>query len=145
MRGSAAFVNGAFTSPEQPFRGDESQGAHMTAGPSFTLAAEFPVDRARAPAEAAGQSLGVDEALRQIPGVMASMLPAFGANGIRTVEDLAACATDDLVGWTEYSGAGVTRHPGILGDMILSRQECDALILRARVRAGWIEAAAPTS
>jgi hypothetical protein len=33
-------------------------------------------------------------------------------------------------------------HPGILADMALSRQECDAIILQARVRAGWIEAAA---
>ena len=31
------------------------------------------------------------------------MLVAFGENGIKTVEDLADCATDDLVGWTERS------------------------------------------
>jgi N utilization substance protein A len=91
---------------------------------------------------AATEAHGIDDALRNLPGVLASMLAAFGANGIRTVEDLAACATDDLLGWTEESGAGVTRHPGILGDDVLSRQDCDALILRARVRAGWIEAPA---
>ena len=119
----------------------------MTAGPSFPLAAEFPAERAYVDAgrEAPRTGAGVDDALREIPGVMASMLAAFGANGIHTVEDLAACATDDLVGWTEQSGAEVTRHPGILGDMVLSRQECDALILRARVRAGWIEPAALTA
>jgi N utilization substance protein A len=83
----------------------------------------------------------VDDALRDIPGILASMLVAFGANGIRTVEDLAACATDDLMGWTEQLGGKVTTHPGILGDTVLSRQECDAIILRARIRAGWIEAA----
>jgi len=117
----------------------------MTAGPSFPLAAEFPADRACADAAREAPRTSVDDALREIPGVMASMLFAFGANGIRTVEDLAACATDDLLGWTEQSGAEVTRHPGILGDVVLSRQECDALILRARVRAGWIEPAALTS
>ena len=84
---------------------------------------------------------GVDPALRDIPGILASMLAAFGANGIRTVEDLAACATDDLIGWTEQQGGKITRHPGILDEMILSRQQCDAIILNARVRAGWIEAA----
>jgi transcription termination/antitermination protein NusA len=84
---------------------------------------------------------GVDPALRDIPGILASMLVAFGANGIRTVEDLAACATDDLIGWTEQHGGKITRHPGILDEMILSRQQCDAIILNARVRAGWIEAA----
>ena len=29
------------------------------------------------------------------------MLVKFGENGIKTVEDLAGCATDDLAGWTE--------------------------------------------
>ena len=33
---------------------------------------------------------------------------AFGENGIKTVEDLADCATDDLVGWTERKKPGVT-------------------------------------
>jgi N utilization substance protein A len=81
-----------------------------------------------------------DSALRDIPGVLASMLLAFGRSGIRTVEDLAACATDDLLGWTERKGDEVTVYPGILGGMAVSRKECDAIILRARVRAGWIEA-----
>jgi len=84
----------------------------------------------------------VDDALRQIPGILAPMLEAFGENGIRTVEDLAACATDDLVGWTEQSGGVITTHPGILRDVAVSRQQCDAIILQARIRAGWIEAAA---
>ena len=76
--------------------------------------------------------------------MLASMLIAFGRNGITTVEDLAACATDDLLGWTERQGDEVTIHPGILGDMDVSRKECDAIILQARIRAGWIEAAALT-
>src|SRR5262252_3464927 len=33
----------------------------------------------------------VDEALRAIPGLLAPALVALGANGIKTVEDLAAC------------------------------------------------------
>jgi hypothetical protein len=33
-------------------------------------------------------------------------------------------------------------HPGILGDMGVSRTQCDRIILQARVRAGWIEATA---
>ena len=85
--------------------------------------------------------VGVDAALREIPGILTSMLVAFDANGIRTVEDLAACATDDLMGWTEHNGGKITRHPGILDEMVLSRQQCDTIILNARVRAGWIEAA----
>ncbi len=83
--------------------------------------------------------LGLEEAFDDIPGIVASMLVAFGKNGIRTIEDLAACATDDLLGWTERRGDKITTHPGILGDMAVSRKQCDTIILQARVRAGWIE------
>ena len=119
----------------------------MTVGPSLPFA-ESPHRASMHTADASldpARGVGVEDALREIPGVMTAMLVAFDANGIHTVEDLAACATDDLVGWTEQSGAQITRHPGILGDLLLSRQECDAIILRARIRAGWIEAAALTS
>jgi hypothetical protein len=90
-------------------------------------------------------TLGLEHALDDIPGILASMLVAFGRNGIRTVEDLAACATDDLLGWTERRGDQITMHRGILGDMVVSRKECDAIILQARVCAGWIESAASTA
>jgi N utilization substance protein A len=90
-------------------------------------------------------TVGLEDAIDDIPGLLASMLVAFGRSGIRTVEDLAACATDDLLGWTERRGDEITMHPGILGDMIVSRKECDAIILQARIRAGWIEAAALTA
>jgi N utilization substance protein A len=83
--------------------------------------------------------LGLEQAFDEIPGIVWSMLVAFGKNGIRTIEDLAACATDDLVGWTEQRGDKVTTYPGILGDMAVSRKQCDRIILQARVRAGWIE------
>ncbi|MCC6780986.1 MAG: hypothetical protein IT537_30815 [Hyphomicrobiales bacterium] len=90
--------------------------------------------------EARRMALGVEDAERDIPGICAAMLVAFGESGIKTVEDLAACATDDLIGWTEQSGGSVMSHPGILGEAALSRGECDAIILAARVRAGWIDA-----
>src|SRR5215470_17401488 len=71
----------------------------------------------------------LEHAFDQIPGMLASMLVAFGRNGIRTIEDLAACATDDLLGWTERRGEEVTMHPGILGDMAVSRKQCGTIIL----------------
>jgi N utilization substance protein A len=66
------------------------------------------------------------------------MLVAFGENGIKTIEDLAACATDDLWGWAEYKKRRIKRHLGILEGIALSRNECDALILHARLIVGWI-------
>jgi transcription termination/antitermination protein NusA len=95
--------------------------------------------------DAKRRELGVEDALRDIPGVLMPMLVAFGENGIRTVEDLAACATDDLIGWTERNGQKTTTHVGILGGLVLSREECDAMILHARMRVGWIDEAPSTA
>ena len=67
------------------------------------------------------------------------MLVRLGENGVKTLEDLADCASDDLVGWTEN---GDTPKPGYLSGFDVSRTEADAMILEARVRAGWIEAPA---
>jgi N utilization substance protein A len=65
------------------------------------------------------------------------MLVEFGENGIKTVEDLAGCATDDLAGWSERKDGETTKHAGILEE--LSREESDALIMQARVKMGWIK------
>jgi N utilization substance protein A len=64
---------------------------------------------------------------------------AFGENDIKTVEDLAGCATDDLIGWTEGRGAEATRYKGALDGFDLSRAEAESMIMDARVKAGWIE------
>ena len=61
----------------------------------------------------------------------------------RRVEDLAGCATDDLVGWTEGQGAEAVRYKGSLDGFELSREDAEAIIMAARVKAGWIEAASP--
>src|ERR1700689_2714988 len=56
--------------------------------------------------------LGVADELKEVPGVTAKMLVALGENGIKTVEDLAGCATDDLAGWTERKDGETIRNPG---------------------------------
>jgi N utilization substance protein A len=81
----------------------------------------------------------VDDDLKQVPGVTSKMLVKFGENNIKTVEDLAGCATDDLVGWTERKEGGEpTRHAGILDGNEISRDDAENLIMQARVLAGWI-------
>jgi N utilization substance protein A len=104
-------------------------------------------ENARRDIDAGAQAavLELEHAINDIPGLLASMLVEFGKNGIRTVEDLAACATDDLLGWTECRGNEITKHPGILQDILVSRKQCDSIILHARIRVGWIEAAALTA
>jgi len=66
------------------------------------------------------------------------MLVAFGTQGIKSIEDLAGCGTDDLHGWIEENSGNVTRHAGILERFTVSPSECEAMVLHARIKAGWI-------
>ncbi|MBX9710556.1 MAG: transcription termination factor NusA [Xanthobacteraceae bacterium] len=84
------------------------------------------------------KELGVDDALKNVPGVTGKMLVKFGENDIKTVDDLAGCATDDLVGWTERKDGESVKHPGILDASEISREDAETLIMQARVVAGWI-------
>src|SRR6266542_260816 len=85
------------------------------------------------------KALGVEDALKEIPGVTTAMLVKLGENGIKTVEDLAGCATDDLFGWSERKDGETVRYPGALDGFDLSRDDAEALIMQARVKAGWIK------
>ncbi|OLB76203.1 MAG: transcription termination/antitermination protein NusA [Alphaproteobacteria bacterium 13_2_20CM_2_64_7] len=85
------------------------------------------------------KQLGVEDALKEIPGVTTAMLVKLGENGIKTVEDLAGCATDDLFGWSERKDGETVRYPGALDGFDLSRDDTEALIMQARVKAGWIK------
>src|SRR5207248_1658546 len=73
------------------------------------------------------KQLGVEDALKEIPGVTTAMLVKLGEDGIKTVEDLAGCATDDLFGWSERKDGETVRYPGILDDFDLSRDDTEAL------------------
>ena len=96
-------------------------------------------NRIEADYDAERKKLGVKDELKDIPGVTTHMLTAFGDHGIKSIEDLADCATDDLTGWSESKDGKTIRHAGILGRFRASRKECDAIIIYARIKAGWIE------
>ena len=68
------------------------------------------------------------------------MLVKFGENDVKTVEDLAGCATDDLIGWTERKDGETVKHAGYLDGFELTREEAETMIMTARVHAGWIDA-----
>ena len=91
--------------------------------------------------DAKRQELGVEDAVKDVPGVTTAMLVRFGENGIKTVEDLAGCATDDLAGWTERKDGETVREAGILDGLDLTREDAEAMIMQARLRAGWISEA----
>jgi len=91
--------------------------------------------------DAKRRELGVEDAVKEVPGVTTAMLVRFGENGIKTVEDLAGCATDDLAGWTERKDGETVREAGILDGFELTREEVEALVMQARLKAGWISEA----
>jgi transcription termination/antitermination protein NusA len=84
------------------------------------------------------KELGVSDDLKEVPGITGKMLVALGENGIKTVKDLADCATDDLAGWTERKDGEATRNPGFLDGFELTREECELMIMQARLKAGVI-------
>jgi transcription termination/antitermination protein NusA len=97
------------------------------------------LDRQEAELDDKRKQLGVEDALKEIPGVTTAMLVKLGENDIKTVEDLAGCATDDLFGWSERKDGETVRYPGALDGFDLSRDDTEALIMQARVKAGWIK------
>jgi N utilization substance protein A len=90
--------------------------------------------------DAKRKALGVLDELRDIEGVTTAMMVKLGENDVKSIEDLAGCATDDLAGWTERKDGQNVRQAGFLDGFDLSRDDCEALIMNARVKAGWIEA-----
>jgi N utilization substance protein A len=94
--------------------------------------------RIEAEFDAKRQELGVEDALKDVPGVTTRMLVSFGENDIKTVDDLAGCATDELSGWSERKDGETVRHAGILDGFELSREEIEGIIMQARVKVGWI-------
>jgi N utilization substance protein A len=44
----------------------------------------------------------------------------------------------DLDGWSESKDGKTIRHEGILGRLGLLREDCEKIIMNARIKAGWI-------
>ncbi len=116
---------------------DEETGAEIQA-----RALDY-LNRIEAENDARRIELGVADELRDIDGITTPMMVALGENEVKTVEDLAGCATDDLVGYTEGRGPEAVRHAGYLDGFEVSRTEAEAMIMAARIHAGWVEAPPP--
>jgi N utilization substance protein A len=112
---------------------DEAMGEEIQ-----SRAREF-LDRHEQELVAKRDALGVSEELLGLPGLNNAMLVALGESGVKSLEDLADCATDDLVGWTEKSAGTTTKHAGFLHAFEVSREDAGHIIKLARVALGWIE------
>ncbi|MBE7183129.1 MAG: transcription termination/antitermination protein NusA [Methylobacterium mesophilicum] len=103
-----------------------------------TRAREY-LERIEAEHDAKRRELGVEDELREIPGITTAMLVALGEDGVKTVEDFAGYAVDDLTGWKERKDGETKTFPGILTPFEVSRQDAEAMVMAARLKAGWIE------
>ena len=100
------------------------------------------LERLEAERDARRRELGVADELAGVEGMTSAMMVALGENGVKTLEDFADCATDDLVGWTERKrekDAEPVRHKGYLEGFDIGRKEAEEMIMSARVLAGWIK------
>ncbi len=84
------------------------------------------------------KELGVEDAVLELDGLDLKMIVKLGESDVKTVEDVAGCATDDLIGWTERVDGERKHFDGILEGYGVSAEEAEDLIMRARVKAGWI-------
>jgi transcription termination/antitermination protein NusA len=75
-----------------------------------------------------------------VPGVTLAMAVALGEGGVKTVEDLADLATDEIRGGYEVKNGERVKVPGVLESFNLAQEDAEMLILQARVAAGWIDA-----
>ncbi len=71
------------------------------------------------------ESLGIDEKLKTIQGLDQDMILTLANKGVKTLEDLADLAADELI--------------EMLGENVLSETEANNVIMSARTQAGWFE------
>jgi len=102
-----------------------------------TRAREY-LERLEAEQDKRRSELGVEDELREIPGMTTAMMVVFGEDGVKTVEDFAGYAADDLVGWKERKEGETKFTQGVLSNFDISRAEAEQMIVFARVKAGWI-------
>ncbi|MCZ7470629.1 MULTISPECIES: transcription termination factor NusA [Rhizobium/Agrobacterium group] len=110
-----------------------------TADEIQTRAREY-LERLEAEMDAKRKELGVADELRQIDGLTSQMMVALGEDGIKTIEDFAGCAADDLVGWSERKDGETKKFEGIFSKLDVSRVEAENMVVQARLLAGWITA-----
>jgi len=98
------------------------------------------LDREAAEYDEKRKGLGVEDGLLEIEGVTLPMSVALGEGEIKTVEDLAGLVPDDLRGWFESKDGERVREAGVLESFTLTPEAAEALIMRARIAMGWVEA-----
>ncbi|WP_330168646.1 transcription termination factor NusA [Bartonella grahamii] len=113
---------------------------HDTAAEIQSRAREY-LDHQEKELDEKRKKLGVSDELRTLPGMTSAMLVAVGEDGVKTIEDFAGYAVDDLAGWRERKEGKTQNFAGILTPFDITRADAEAMVLAARVQAGWIDQA----
>jgi len=85
--------------------------------------------------------LGVEDDLRMLTCMTSAMMVAIGEDGVKTMEDFAGYAADDLVGWREKKNGETIHHQGIFSAFDVSRIQAETMIVEARIKVGWLSEA----
>lgn len=108
-----------------------------TAGEIQMRAREY-LERIEAEFDAKRTELGVKDELREIPGITTAMMVTLGEDDVKTVEDFAGYAVDDLVGWKERKDGETTFFDGVFTKHGVSRGDAEQMVVAARLKVGWI-------
>jgi transcription termination/antitermination protein NusA len=96
------------------------------------------IDKRNAELDEKRRALGVEDAVAEVEGLTPAMLVALGENGVKTLEDLAGCANDDLMGYYEMKDKERMHVPGALEGFNLTAADVNDIIMKARLKAGWV-------
>ena len=77
--------------------------------------------------------------MAEIEGLTPPMIVALGEGGIKTLDDLAGCASDDLVGWNESINGERKHQAGLLESFGVGMEEANVIVMNARRAMGWIK------
>ena len=92
-------------------------------------AGDFLEAEARA-ADEKRREMGVEDELANVEGLTPQMLVTLGEEQVKTLEDFAGCAADELT----------SKEDGILKSYPLEESDASAMIMSARVALGWLTA-----
>src|ERR1700704_1194139 len=97
------------------------------------------IEEKNAALDAKRRELGVADEVAEVEGLSPPLLVSLGVTGIHNLEDLAGGASDDLLGYVENKGNERVRVPGALDGFDLAAEEINGIIMKARVKAGWVK------
>lgn len=124
----------------EPYEISDIEGFDEDTAEELQARARDFLERQAAEQDAKRKELGVEDGVLDVPGVTLPIAVALGQGGVKTVEDLADLATDEIRGGYEVRGGERVKVPGVLEAFNLAQEDAEMLILQARVAAGWIDA-----